>query len=579
MHIILQKNVEELAASFELKDSLDRLFEIFCNYCVVSNSYLGRFDPQNITTKEDDASLDGLAVLIDNELILTEDDAKEIFDTHKTNFEVKIILTQVKSGEVFAKDDISNFGLGVLDFLSLNPSLPNGTYNTEVLKIIHVILENLKKVKNKLPSIEIYFATSGNYNETRELKACFEIIKKNVVAMELFHDVKVGPLDRKKLTAIWNSINKTNETKIKVLEYFGMPPMSGIDQSYVTLINVKEFVDKVLLDSSTKLLKHEVFEENIRAYLGADSPVNEEISNTIKDDSKRQLFSVLNNGITIITPDLTLTPNSKEIELVNYQIINGCQTSNTLFENYSLLDEDTNVVVKCIETSDEKNISEIISATNSQTTINGEAFFSLKEKTKLVQRYFDIKNSETTIDNHLYFERRENEYKVNSYQQSRIFDIKMLCRAYNSMFLDQPHTSSRYINQIFEIQKDNLFINSDQESFYYASALCLYRFNSILNGKKFSSNKYAFLKWHIIYIYKYLASKNTKKVLPNSKAANPYALKIIETLLSADKVYEDLFKQCFEVIDSIGFPTRDVIKRSKYQADLFNAVEKKLKKK
>jgi len=103
-----------------------------------------------------------------------------------------------------------------------------------------------------------------------------------------------------------------------------------------------------------------------------------------------------------------------------------------LRNDYSHINNKINVVVKCVETSDENNITDIISATNSQTNISDEAFFSLKEKTKFVQKYFEIENGKNAIENHIYFERRENEFKIKDYQQSRIFDIKLLCRSYNA---------------------------------------------------------------------------------------------------------------------------------------------------
>ena len=115
--------------------------------------------------------------------------------------------------------------------------------------------------------------------------------------------------------------------------------MPNIPQSYIALVSAKEFVDNLLTDENGNI-KNEVFEENIRAYLG-ETPVNSKIKSTLQDKSKSKIFSVLNNGITIVTPELTLTPNSKVIELKNYQIINGCQTSNTLFENYENIGEET----------------------------------------------------------------------------------------------------------------------------------------------------------------------------------------------------------------------------------------------
>lgn len=119
MHIILKKNIEEIQKEFDFDKSESKLFELFCNFCIVSKTYLGRFNPDIVTTDEDDASIDGLCFIIDGELITTKEDAEQSFDTHKSNLEVKLIITQVKSGEQFAKEDIANFNLGIKDFLSL----------------------------------------------------------------------------------------------------------------------------------------------------------------------------------------------------------------------------------------------------------------------------------------------------------------------------------------------------------------------------------------------------------------------------------------------------------------------------
>ncbi len=570
MHIILKKNVEELASQFEFNDNESKLFEYFCNYCIVSKSYLGRFNPIYITTKDDDASIDGIAFVIDGELILTKDDAEEVFSSHKSSIDTKLIITQVKSGESFKKEEIANFALGIKDFLSLEPKLPNGELNVEAIEIFNVILSNLRKVKNKLPSLEIYYCTSGTYSAEREIKASFEIIEREIEITELFNTFSVNPIGRSELMSIWNSITKTNEAKLKLIEFFGMPPMPEIPQSYVALVNAKEFVDKVLKDSNSNI-KNEVFEENIRSFLG-DNPVNKDIEATLEDNKRKKLFSVLNNGITIVTPELTLTPNSKEITLVNYQIINGCQTSHTLYYNYDKLSKDTNVVVKFMESLNGDNISSVISATNSQTTISTEAFFSLKEKTKLVQKYFDIKNSELTSNGKIFFERREGEFRNQDYQYSRIFDIKLLCRAYNAMFLDNPYSSARFVSKIFETQKDNLFKDSDQEAPYYVSALALYRYNALVNGKKLNAQNYAVVKWHVLEIFKHVVHEKIENIKPNSNKMNVYCDKIIDVLQSKD-LFENIFMECFLIIDSLPMPSRDSVKRNKYNSELLKATE------
>ena len=147
------------------------------------------------------------------------------------------------------------------------------------------------------------------------------------------------------------------------------------------------------------------------------------------------------------------------------------------------------------------------------------------------------------------------------------------------MCLNQPYNSARYVSRIFEIQRDNLFKDSDQESLYFASALCLYKFNSLINSRKFNANKYSFLKWHIISIYKHLVNSKLEDIKPNSTKASKYASAIINSLTSESKIYEKIFQDCFKIINKLDFPTKDTIKRAKYSTDLNVEVEKFLKKK
>lgn len=55
MHAILQQYVQDLSAQFEIEAEESKLFEYFCNYVIASKKYLGRFNPIDITTQEDDA--------------------------------------------------------------------------------------------------------------------------------------------------------------------------------------------------------------------------------------------------------------------------------------------------------------------------------------------------------------------------------------------------------------------------------------------------------------------------------------------------------------------------------------------
>ncbi|WP_336936319.1 AIPR family protein [Vibrio cholerae] len=578
MHIILENQVNELSDEYELNNITrkDKLFEYFCNFCVTSKHFLGRFNPIDVTTDEDDASIDGLAIVIDGELILTVDDAEACFNTHKTNLHVDIIFTQVKSGELFKKTEISNFKLGLDDFLSLEPKLPNGKFNLECISILNVILKNLKKVRNRRPNAKVYYCTSGIYKDEREISACFEIIKNSVERSDLFHNVAVEALGRSELLKLYSELTQKNEAKLKLIDYFGMPEMPGIPQAYVAIANANSFINSLLKDSEGNL-KQSVFEENVRSYLGEKNDVNTAIKRTLTSAEKQKLFSVLNNGITISSPELTLTPNTKEVNLTNYQIINGCQTSNTLYENQSLITDDVNVIIKLIESPNTDISADVISATNSQSDISKEAFFGLRDKAKLVQKYFIAKNTDVKQENRIYFERRQGEFRGLGYQATRIFDVKEVARCYSAMFLNSPHNSFRYVKAIFTTSQDRIFHNDDAESYYYASCLALYKYQTLINGRKINAHNYIKRRWHIIQAFKWICHGKVETPEPSSKKADAYAQKIINVLNSNTKSYIKLFEDAQSLLDSVGQPTDDELKRARFATLLLEAAREKFK--
>ena len=571
MHIILENHTNKLSSDFEHQDlSESKKFEIFCNYCCVSKHFLGRFNPLVVTTDEDDASIDGIAIIIDGDLVQTLDDALEIFKTHKTNLSAEIVITQAKTGESFKKDEISNFKMGIEDYLSLDPKLPNGKLNKESIEIFKILLNNLNKIKNRRPNVHVYYCTTGVYSAEREIKASFEIIERYITSSEFFNAVSVKPMGRGEILKLYAELTEKNEAKLRVIDYFGMPEMPGIPQSYVAVVNAKTFVESLLMDTAGNLMQS-VFEENVRSFLGEQNDVNTAIQETLRSAEKKSLFSVLNNGITIVAPELTLTPNTKEIHLANYQIINGCQTSSTLFENLPHLTESVNVVVKFIESPENDSSSDIIAATNSQSDIPKEAFFGLRSKAKLVQKYFNAQNQNHQPENQIFFERRQGEYKNSGHQSTRIFDVREVARCYAAMFLDAPHNSARYVSRIFTSRSDSLFKDQDHEAYYYASALALYKYQSLINGKKIGAPNYTKLRWHIIQMFKWVCHEKVEVPQPNSKKAESYAAKLISTLNSEKKPYIQIFEQCQNIIDQVGIPTDDTLKREKYTVDLMNA--------
>jgi len=138
-----------------------------------------------------------------------------------------------------------------------------------------------------------------------------------------------------------------------------------------------------------------IFDMNIREYLG-NKGVNKKIYETLLDKEDRKNFFYYNNGITLICDSMT-SPTSQprgnninvSFNVTNPQIVNGCQTVNSIYEALKNEDpnnlekeyKDTFVMLKILQI-DRKNESEqqlyknIVTYNNSQNSIDEKTFVS-----------------------------------------------------------------------------------------------------------------------------------------------------------------------------------------------------------
>lgn len=73
-----------------------------------------------------------------------------------------------------------------------------------------------------------------------------------------------------------------------------------------------------------------LYEKNVRKFLGSRRKVNKGIENTILNKPER--FGLYNNGITIVVEGFRKLPNNIEYELTEPFVVNGCQTTKTIWE-------------------------------------------------------------------------------------------------------------------------------------------------------------------------------------------------------------------------------------------------------
>lgn len=332
----------------------------------------------------------------------------------------------------------------------------------------------------------------------------------------------------------------------------------GIDEAYLAVVRAKDFVKSLLMTEDNNL-RTQVFEENVRSFLGDDNPVNVSIAETLRSD-KSSRFPVLNNGITIVCPDVRLQGTT--LHLANYQIVNGCQTSNILFENYDVL-EDVMVTIKVVKTQNEDVFAELVRATNSQTRIDENQFLALRPIIKRVEQYFNTYNDSESC---LYFERRDRQYVGRDIPATRIYSVHYAAKCVASMFCNRPDLAARYPKKMYEELTDNMFGEGVKEAVFYASCLTMYRFNLLIANGNIDRSARRF-KWHVLPLARRSICGSHDSNL-NSRDAERQSNDVISTMQNSRDAQVH-FNKVVDLFNQVGEVTRDRLKRQAILNELF----------
>lgn len=272
--------------------------------------------------------------------------------------------------------------------------------------------KELKEIFNKYkedPELEIFldFYITNDSNNYRDIKEKFNsfkninVINGSVVAnFYSLSDIKqkyYGHRTKahKVLDVVLHTLSKftridINSDIVKDLELI---------QAQAMPINVYSIYKMVC---QAKDNDYSLFEENIRDFIGEKTQINSDIINTLEDENERKNFLYYNNGITIIADEINVqkrvddrdnkTPrNTNKTSVKNPQIINGCQTVNSIYFALSKIQDEkdrlnlfknTYVMTRILKLSilnDKDTYFKIVRYNNSQNSIKMKDFITSEE--------------------------------------------------------------------------------------------------------------------------------------------------------------------------------------------------------
>lgn len=546
-------------------------FEYFVSYSLASKVYRSSFDVSELSTGGGgDGGLDSIFFIINGKLVTKIDELNDIADS-STYLDVDAIFIQSKTSSDFNGQAISSFFDSIKYFVRDNCNIK---YNHKV-QLLHelwiAILDRSNMMVNRIPNCHAFYVTTGRWVDDDELCRIIKDKKIDLYDEGVFNLIDYSMLGAKEIQKVYQETKNKLSVQINFQNKITLPDIDGISEAHLGVVGFNDF-KKIVQDEDNNI--YNIFYDNVRDFQGYNK-VNTKIRKTL-EDKKFDLFCVLNNGVTIVAKTLISTGNRFTIQ--DYQIVNGCQTSNVLHDCRDVKGiEDVYVPIKLIVTESEDIKTNITLANNSQTEVKVEHLESLSNFHKELELYFESENSGVR----LYFERRSMQYNADStIKKTQIISIPVLIKSFASMFLLSPHLVNGYYGTIVSKFSDEMFINNHRLEAYYASGLCFYRIEQYFrSGDIKTENKkgrYFILMVVILLIFgKKLPQFNSNKMMKNSNQLisilNNESLSL-DLLKVAEKIFEgaklDFDKRQFKSESE----TREVI--SSYERFIANSDNK-----
>jgi hypothetical protein len=471
MDAIISHQLNEFQKKYALtKLGESEAFEHFVNYCIVSRISPERFSFEDIGIGGGgDGGIDGIAIIVNGILISSTEEIDDLRE--KLGFlDVKFILIQSKTSNNFDSGDIGKFIDGVRNYFSKKPG---GAIGSELKAAIDLkeYIYSWSWCMTKNPDLLMYYATTGKWNNDQNLQNRIDRGLSDLRSENIFDkeesSVRFFPVDSQYLQNLCREIQNKIRRQIDFERHIVLPKIDGVQEAYLGILPCTEYLKLICTEDGT--LQKNLFYDNVRDFQGTNS-VNSGIEETIKS-AKKDSFVLLNNGITVVAKTLNRTGSMFTIS--DYQVVNGCQTSHILYKNRELLNNTVNISVKLIVIGDEEITNKIITATNRQTEVKEEAFWSLTPFNRKLEDFYQIHE-----DYRLYYERRSKQYDIVNtvVDNNKVISPSVQVTCFLGMFLDEPHKTYSYYGKILEENGSRIFVEGHSLYPYYLSAYAFYNF-------------------------------------------------------------------------------------------------------
>lgn len=441
---ILKAWLKEYSEENELEDSSnfdnERRYIDYIFFSQIQPDRLDRdFDLLNQICDEvpEGMGLIGIAVTMNGQLLSTRTDIDDILQKDgQGRFEVYILAYKEK------------FSAGEL--INAVYQKKQDRYNySEIIRYFQT--QKIVSRWEELPNINIVFVTEEKTKvQSKKYKE---------------YTIKIQQINEEKLHTIAKANRNGYQATLEYKDSIQFGKLEGVGQVYVVLCNADSLVE--ILTNDDGLIRANIFADNVRDYQG-DTDVNREMEATLSVDPVN--FVLFNNGITIVCDELE--SKNRELIIKNPQIVNGCQTCNSLYKVKKKGKDlsQVQVIVKVIGATKPEVAQGIVKGTNRQNIVYEEAFETIRRYHKELEEFFNI--METDGFQKVYYERRSKQYaRDNTIKPYQKISFRVLIQSMVAMYMNHVEISHRHESKLISDYKDKLFVEGQSYYPYYVAAL------------------------------------------------------------------------------------------------------------
>ncbi|MFZ2171147.1 MAG: AIPR family protein [Methylococcaceae bacterium] len=419
------------------------------------------------------------------------------------------------------------------------------------------VIDNLRGLRPNLSSlgaevsnrIRNFIINAGPNDKLKLVYATHEPINENekrasddVRTLGRTHLGDLFDIESISIQTIYNRITElssdANKTTVK-LQASLVPSGDDLWVGSVTLLNLYEFL-KSYKQSTGDL--DQLYEKNVRKYLGGGRVVNKGIAQTLKINPEK--FGLFNNGITIVAEDVVL--DGDKFSIIEPYVVNGCQTTKTIWQilvekldtGASQLSAEAQhwkerlskgiVIVKIVKVGagNESQLTDITRFTNSQNSVSRQDFIALEGNFRMLA-------SEMTSQYSIYLEIHRGGWESQKMLQRQSLNVPTYTEYVNAFDMLKIYGAAWMSEPGIAFGKNPPFAPGgaifkrimDSQSFGVEEVYACYLLQKVANKIKFGRGAEKPSRGQTRYLFYYVLTDMLKDILIN--ANKPYGLKDI----------------------------------------------------